>query len=225
MTFCLYSQTTPPRPRSPPNIPPTARLSPVHTIRMPPSWQRDGFQVLQHLLAELGSHAETQQAAGAPLKPSAFSPCTYIRPHHCRPCSHSAHHSARAQARTGLHWHRATASSHSEAPRGRSPEETASDLVSTTCIQSPEGSQRTRKPGLQDSPQVPSATRPEPEKSGHVDYKKLLPQLEFRQGTVGDTNVGGKVEGDLLFCKLSIQEVFISFKKHKQKMSALETLL
>lgn len=87
------------------------------------------------------------------------------------------------------------------------------------------GPQRTRKPGLQDSPEVSSATRPEPEKSGDMDYKKLLLQLEFRQGTVGDTNVGGKVEGDLSFCKLSIQEVLISFKKHKQKMSALETLL
>ena len=67
--------------------------------------------------------------------------------------------------------------------------------------------------------------RPEPENSGDMDYKKLVPQLEFRQGTAGDTNVGGKVGRNLLFCKLTIQEVLISFKKHKQKKSALETLL
>ena len=153
--FLPLQSNHPPTPRSPPNIAPTARLSPVHTIRMPPSWQRDGFQVLQHLLAELGSHAQTQQAAGAPLKPSAFSPCTYTRPHHCRPCSHPARHSARAQARTGLHWHRATASSHSEAPRGHSPEETASDLVNTTCIQSPEGSSEDEEAWVTRQPSSP----------------------------------------------------------------------
>lgn len=62
----------------------------------------------------------------APLRPPPlnWSPCTYTRPRHCRPRSLSARHSATRQARTALRWHRTTAWSHSEAPRGHSPAET-----------------------------------------------------------------------------------------------------
>lgn len=48
-------------------------------------------------------------------------------------------------------------------------------------------------------------------------FKKLLLQLECREGVLGDTNMGGKVGRNLLFCKLTSREGLILFKKHKQK--------
>lgn len=174
---------------------------------------------MRHVLAEQVAHAKQQQAIGTPLKLSAFSFSLALTsglitaiPAVTLPITAPGLRHTLGSAGTG------PLPPATVKLLGVTVLRRKSDWVNNICTQSPGRVFRGGGNLGYETAFSPFGNEAEQSLRTWVTcFKKLLLQLECREGVLGDTNMGGKVGRNLLFCKLTSREGLILFKKHKQK--------